>query len=300
MSTAVLGPSIQGVVIDQGHDRSGRLRVSARQDPAGVLADRLVTDGYLFLPGFHDPSAVAAARAPMVRHLVAADLLDPDHAPEDLVARPNIASSWLDGLTDANPALHELLYGRATLEFFDLLLGEAIRHYDFTWSRAVSAGQGTAPHCDVVFMGRGTPRVLTMWTAMCDIPETVGGLCVLEGSHHDHDALRAYRSLDVDTYCENLDEAPTASLGRGGNFPTADPNALRAMLGGRWLWDDYREGDVLVFGLATMHASLDNHSDRLRISTDTRYQRASEPIDGRWVGSTPIGHGLGAQEPRIC
>ena len=148
-------------------------------------------------------------------------------------------------------------------------------------------------------MGRGTPRVLTMWTAMCDIPESVGGLCVLEGSHRDHDALRAYRSFDVDTYCENLDEEPKASLGRGGSFPTADANVLETMLGGRWLWNDYRAGDVIVFGLGTMHASLDNRSDRLRISTDTRYQRASEPMDRRWVGSAPIGHSLAAQEPRI-
>ncbi len=72
------------------------------------------------------------------------------------------------------------------------------------------------------------------------------------------------------------------------------------MLSGRWLWNDYRAGDVVVFGLGTMHASLDNRSDRLRISTDTRYQRASEPIDGRWVGVSPIGHSFAAQELRIC
>lgn len=300
MSTAVVGPSIQGVVVEQGDDRSGGLRVSTRTDPVDVLGDRLVTDGYLFLPGFHDAGSVAAARAPMVRRLAAAGLLDPAHLPEDLVARPDVASTWLDGLTDANPALHELLYGRSTLDFFDALLGEPTRHYDFTWSRAVSAGQGTAPHCDVVFMGRGTPRVVTMWTAMCDIPEVVGGLCVLEGSHHDHDALRAYRSFDVDTYCENLDEEPTASLGSGGSFPTTDPNVRQTMLSGRWLWNDYSAGDVIVFGLGTMRASLDNRSDRLRISADTRYQRASEPIDARWVGFAPIGHSLAAQEPRIC
>jgi len=31
--------------------------------------------------------------------------------------------------------------------------------------------------------------------------------------------------------------------------------------------------------------------DRLRISTDTRYQLASEPADERWSGEEPIGHG---------
>lgn len=139
-----------------------------------------------------------------------------------------------------------------------------------------------------------------MWTAMCDIPESVGGLSVLAGSHLEHDALRAYRLCDVDTYCENLDEKPEASLGRGGAFPVLDPNGLANMLQGRWLWSDYAAGDVIMFGLGMMHASLDNRSDRLRISTDTRYQRASEAIDGRWIGSAPIGHSLDAQRPLIC
>ncbi len=108
----LLMPSIQGVVVAQGGGLSGRLRVSSRNDPAAVLGDRLATDGYLFLPGFHDVGAVASARAHMVLRLAAAGLLDPEHDPDDLVARPDIASTWLDGLTDTNPALHELLYGR--------------------------------------------------------------------------------------------------------------------------------------------------------------------------------------------
>jgi hypothetical protein len=40
----------------------------------------------------------------------------------------------------------------------------------------------------------------------------------------------------------------------------------------------------------TMHASLVNLSDRYRLSSDTRYQLASEPVDERWVGEKPKGH----------
>ncbi len=294
------GPTMQGVELKSEPGRVGRLRASSRTDPVEVLRELIAADGYLFLPGFHDADSVELARAPMVRRLADAGLLHPDRPPEDLIARPGIASTWLDGLTDGNPDLDELLYGRSTLGFFDGLLGESTRHFDFTWSRAVSAGQGTAPHCDVVFMGRGTPQVFTMWTAMCDIPEVVGGLAVLERSHLQHDALRTYRSFDVDTYCDNLNEEPTASLGRGGSFPLSDPTQLGELLDGRWLWNDYAAGDVIVFGIDMMHASLDNRSDRLRISTDTRYQRRSEPVDERWVGSSPIGHSLAAQRPRIC
>ncbi len=43
----------------------------------------------------------------------------------------------------------------------------------------------------------------------------------------------------------------------------------------------------------TMHCSLDNKSpdNRIRLSVDTRYQPADEPIDERWIGQNPIAHG---------
>ena len=49
-------------------------------------------------------------------------------------------------------------------------------------------------------------------------------------------------------------------------------------------------GDLLTFSMKLVHASLDNQSDAIRISTDTRYQLASEPTDDRWVGPAPRGH----------
>ena len=52
----------------------------------------------------------------------------------------------------------------------------------------------------------------------------------------------------------------------------------------------FEMGDVLIFGMYTMHASLDNTTNRFRLSTDTRYQRADEPVDERWIGDNPIAH----------
>ena len=57
-------------------------------------------------------------------------------------------------------------------------------------------------------------------------------------------------------------------------------NQIRRSLGGkRWLTADYRMGDVVLFNVYTVHGGTDNHSDRIRLSTDTRYQLASEPLD---------------------
>jgi hypothetical protein len=50
----------------------------------------------------------------------------------------------------------------------------------------------------------------------------------------------------------------------------------------------------------TVHASIDNQSDRYRISTDSRYQPASLPADERWIGEKPPGHGMARMRGRIC
>ena len=69
-----------------------------------------------------------------------------------------------------------------------------------------------------------------------------------------------------------------------------DPLELIERYGGKWLSSEFETGDALIFGMFTMHGSLSNVSDRYRISCDTRYQRADEPIDERWVGENPKAH----------
>jgi ectoine hydroxylase-related dioxygenase (phytanoyl-CoA dioxygenase family) len=201
------------------------------------------------------------------------------------------------------------------MEIFGRLLDGPVLHYDFTWMRAVTPGGGTAPHCDVVYMGRGTQQLYTAWTPLGDIPLSVGGLIVLENSHLRRDITGDYLSQDVDSYCENGPAAEAVRTGKlhwehpetheawDGAF-SHDPPALQKQLGGRWLTTDYKMGDLLVFSMATIHASLDNQGDTIRLSSDTRYQRADAPVDDRWMkgpnGEKPIAHGLAAKRGRIC
>ena len=72
---------------------------------------------------------------------------------------------------------------------------------------------------------------------------------------------------------------------------------MRERYGGRWLTTDFQLGDLLIFTMYTLHCSLENHSpvNRIRLSSDTRYQLASEPADERWIGDDPIAHGPEAQ-----
>ncbi|MEJ7654541.1 MAG: hypothetical protein WKH64_15040 [Chloroflexia bacterium] len=99
------------------------------------------------------------------------------------------------------------------MSFFERFLGGPVRHYDFTWMRAVAPGFGTPPHGDVVFMGRGTHDLYTAWTPLGDVDFETGGLMVLEGSNN-LDAIKEYTQRDVDTYCSNIEGEEDFALAR--------------------------------------------------------------------------------------
>ena len=127
---------------------------------------------------------------------------------------------------------------------------------------------------------------------------------ILENSHRQA-GLSHYLQRDVDEYCTNRQDAPAIESGTktwqdwDGRL-SSDPVTLRAKLGGRWLSTNFQAGDVLTFGMATVHASLDNQSNRFRLSSDSRYQLASEPADPRWTGANPVGHGPAGKIGKIC
>lgn len=152
-------------------------------------------------------------------------------------------------------------------------------------------------------MGRGTHRLYTAWVPLGDVPLDMGGLLLLEGSHGKSTELQAYLSRDVDTYCENHDDAADFAAGRkwwDGTL-SKDPTALQQSLGGRWLTaEEFKLGDAVIFNMTLVHGSLDNTTDRIRLSTDTRYQLASDPIDERWIGENPAGHTSAMKRGRVC
>jgi hypothetical protein len=291
----IAAPAAHGRRLDS--EALGHLRESAPGDPA-ALRSRLAEDGYLFVPGLLDRDEVRAARE---------ELLGVAELTQDYPMR--------------SARLRSVLQGERMLGFFAGLLEGAVRSYDFIWLRAQAPGDSaTDPHCDLVFMGRGTPDVLTCWTPFGDIRMGGGGLLILEGSHRMSPArLAGYLAQDVDVYCENGPNAEAVRTGAmhwehwedpapgrdwGGEI-SDDAVALREDWGGRWLTaPEYRMGDVLVFTMRTVHAGTDNETDALRLSTDTRYQRADAPVDERWVrgehGEDPVGHGLAAKRGTIC
>jgi hypothetical protein len=241
----------------------------------------------------------------MTSRLATEGHLDLRYPHEESVASSDTTVKFHPNLALGNEPLMRVLYSGPMMEFYERFFDEPALHFDFTWVRAVSPGTGTPPHCDHVYMGRGTTKLYTAWTPLGDVSYEQGGLMVLEKSHL-HEPLREnYCRKDVDAFCSNRRGEDWAQMGGGGNIRTGGwlsnhPVKLRDRLGGRWLTGEYCAGDLLTFTTFLVHASLDNHSDRIRLSSDSRYQPASEPADERWIGPNPIGHGPGAKRGMIC
>ena len=307
MSTVASLPQIHsyGHALDMDDDKIGVLRDSSdAADDFGELRRRVEEDGYLYMRGYLDREEVLAARASLTNRLAEAGVLDPSRPAMEGRCQPGSGYVFKPEITEGNREVQDLLYSGRLVEFYEKLFGEPIRHYDFTWLRAIGPGKGTNPHCDLPYMGRGTHRHLTCWMPYGDISYTLGGLMVLEGSHRRMDLLKNYVFRDVDAFCENkpthVEQASKGAWSFSGTL-SHNPPFVRNKFGGRWLTTEFRAGDFLTFGMFLVHASLDNRSDNLlRISSDSRYQRATEPIDERWIGPKPPGHSTAGKRGRIC
>ena len=268
-----------GYVLDESPARLARLEPvpASERDDRDALWSRLRRDGYLYLTDHLDPAEVTAFR----RHYFAA------LAPTGLVAPGTDPVDGITGGGDVDPAAYrrtlfdELVPGAEydalcrtprIAEWFEWFLTDEVhlhRRKIIRHTRPGESGIGTATqaHYDLVYLREGSDRVLSMWIPLGDVPIEQGGLVYLEGSHHRVMAEERAGRL----------RRPAASI-------TADLPALADEYDARWLMTDYRAGDVMVHSAHIVHASLDNvdAGGRMRLSTDIRYQRASEPIDWRW------------------
>lgn len=246
------------------------------------LRTRLKEDGYLLIRGFHDRERVLSARMDFLQKLQEMGRLDPS-APieEGVISTDNKGAMWGRGAEELQaefPRFLEVVNHPTVMGFFDRLLGGPSMTYDYKWPRAVPNGGNTGAHYDVVYMGRGTKDVYTMWTPMGDIPLEMGTLAMCLGSQHYDKIKQTYGEMDVDR-----DNVATGWF-------SEDPLEIVDTYGGQWATTEFKAGDAIIFGMYMMHTSLNNTTNRYRISSDTRYQLASEPVDERWIGRKPKGH----------
>ncbi len=245
--------ALAGFIVDVVRELSDS--TSLRADPARLLG-RLAEDGYLLLRGLLRPADVAAAFDAVRAELQLGGWTDGKCSPAGTQRAVNVRDALADPsfrAALASRGLNRLAYLAPLRGFVRLLLGPGAFCYPVKVLRVVYPEQpwqvtrGRYTHQD--YVTSGVQDMLTTWLPLMDIPAQLGGLAVLPGSH----------------------------LG-----PPAKPRLLPADEPG-WATTDYRPGDVLLVHCLTSHAALPNHTDRLRISADFRWQAADQPAPAEMV-----------------
>jgi hypothetical protein len=272
-------------ILEVGGPEMGRLRDAnpLLDDPLALRA-RLAEDGYLLVRGLLDPAEVLAARREVLQVQADHGVLLPGSDPMDAIANPtpppNLPNLSHGSIATRGPRFLQLHEGARVMRFFSHFFGEPSRTFDFKWLRVMGSGGSSPGHFDNSYMGRGSAKVLTLWTPLGDCGFHQGPLTIIPGTHR----LPAYARLRETLGLMDVDRDRVR-----GNF-AEDPFEFTRRFGGQWATADFRSGDALIFGMFTLHASAENTSGRIRLSSDTRFQPASEPADERWVGEQPKAH----------
>ena len=240
-----------------------------------ALRQQIDSAGYLLLRGFFDSALISRARTEILNYMSLQGALQPGTAIDQAVA-----SSERRGVRFTHSVVQQLtrflevVNSDQIMSFFDSFLGSPSMSLDHKWLRATPPGQNTGAHYDVVYMGAGSKELYTVWTALDDIPLEMGPLAVCLDSHQHQRLRETYGASDAH---QNLLEG----------WFSHDPYELMEKLGFRWASTSFQAGDIMIFGMYLMHGSLDNMSDRFRLSCDTRYQLADAEVDWRHMGEIP-------------
>jgi hypothetical protein len=220
-------------------------------------------DGYLFLPGLLPRDDVAAVQRQVGEIARDAGWLRRDQPLDAAIAEPSgfcvdPDPTYLTTLRRINRLedYHALKHHPVLIGLLERMLGGPILPHPRVLMRNIFPARDeftTKAHQDFPNV-QGTTEVYTAWLPLIDCPMQVGPLQIAAGSH----------TAGVYDF---------AIAGGAGGIEIKDP------LDGRWVSGDFAVGDVLLFHSMTVHKGVPNHSDKLRMSMDVRFQLASEPFN---------------------
>ncbi len=248
---------------DSGGHRPFAAATALLGDPA-ALRRRMREDGYLYLPGLLDPAELTALRADILGACAAHGWLEPGTplldgiacGPQRLEGDPAYFAVYDD--VQRLERFHRLRHHPALTALLGSLFDAPLFPHPLAVCRLAfpnAAEHATPPHQDYP-NNQGSFDTYAAWMPLGPCPRDLGSIAVLQGSHR-------FGLLPM-----------RASRGAGNR--TTMPRADLATL--PWVSGDFAAGDVLVFHSLTVHRSLVNRSDRLRLSVDYRYSSAAEPV----------------------
>jgi hypothetical protein len=230
-------------------------------DPVS-LREQLRVDGYVLLRQVLDPATVLRLRQSYMDGFPADAAKMPAYGVAGHPAHEFVRSAEFKQFVD-QPALanlaETLLDGPA-----HRLPRSILRHFDSGTRRSSRA------HTDFTYMDRGSEDVVTMWIPVGDCTPSGGGLVYLE----DSCGIAPDRLAELREVNDRADDPRPLSH---------DLGWVARKLERRWLWTDYRTGDVAVHTPHLVHAALDTNTPAARVSVDVRFVRAGAQIDARWT-----------------
>ena len=279
-----------GVTLAMTPGRFGWLTPSAPSRPHGELWEQFGAQGYLWLKGILDRSAVLEFRRRFFAAFGDAGLLAPGSDPSE-----GVYSGSREGKQAVNRRLAEIVrwasYEAFCLmapirDFYEEVLGGPVYLHKRKLLRMTVPGDPscTGAHYDLTYLRGGTDRVYTSWIPIGDAPAEMGGLVYLEGSDAWGRAMEAeYAARSAELPPEERMRAYNKYTASSG-WITKDLPSLADRLAARWLAADYEAGDMMIHSAYMVHAATVNEDagNRMRLSTDIRYQLVTDAIDGRW------------------
>jgi ectoine hydroxylase-related dioxygenase (phytanoyl-CoA dioxygenase family) len=256
------------------------------------LSHQLVEDGYLLLRSVYDPVEVNVARQEILERLaevgevknpISAAIFSGTSRRRSLHPTADDLGEFWKSVSEG-PALRAVINGPKIINIMEKLFGSSTAHFSFAWLRAMQAGRASPMHIDHPYMNRGTDQLVTCWSPIGPVNIDEGSLYILEGSHNWREIRNQFEGHDVDR-----DKSKPGHI-------QETPLELAQQNNSRFLTTSFNPGDCLIFGMFTVHGSFDNNSQigRIRLSCDTRFQPAAQPMDPRFSGVNPLAHdGLG-------
>lgn len=256
-----------GYTLDMNPKRLGWLEPTSPDLPMEQLHAQYRQNGYLWLKGFFEPDVILNFR---------------DYFFETLFSG---AKTFFEIVS--SPEYEEFCTMPRLWDFYQAFLeGEPYLHkrkiIRFTHPGSDNC---TGGHYDLIYLRAGTDRLCTSWIPLGDIPVEMGGLLYLEHS----DAVG--RKLEAEFSVKNADLPPEERISaynrnmREAGWISTDLVDMAERFESRWLIADYEAGDMVIHSPYMIHAATSNRDplERMRLSTDIRFQRADDLIDQRWA-----------------
>lgn len=215
-----------------------------------ALRARMAEEGYALIRGVIDPGLVATVRAEVIEALRGAGWIAADGALLPLDDGQQDPRYWAGfAAVQALEPFHQMAFDPALAAIMTVLIGPDMFCWPgkapyMIWPERLAGpgGRHARPHQEGV---RWSRDVLSTWISIGRTPVEQGGLAVLPGTQ----------------YLEYLD-------GYGyGQYDFDD----------QWATTGFEPGDIVVFHNFTLHGSLPNQTDTLRLSCAFKWQSARFP-----------------------